>query len=431
MRVSECALLSPLENGERSGDEMPRGIHKLTDTGIRAEKVVGRHSDGGGLYLNVTATATKSWLFMWVRDGRRREMGLGAYPALGLAKARAKAVDLREAVEAGRDPIVEKQQAPEKTFGECAADYIALNKGSEKNKAGWSNPKHVQQWENTLKDYCPTITDKPVSRVTSDDVHMLLLRIWTEKPETASRLRGRIERVMAYAIAHRLAPGPNPALWRGNLKERLPARPGKRMKEHHAAMPYADVPAFMVELAKRSGMAARALELTILNALRSNEVLGARWDEFDLAAATWTIPPERMKARAEHVVPLNDKALAIVKALAAVRTGPLLFPAAKKPDKPVSNMVMLMLLRRMKRTGITAHGFRSSFRDWCGDQTTFPREIAEAALAHRVGNEVEQAYRRSSALTKRSKLMQAWANYCCSAAKPVQNVLQFANRAIG
>ena len=184
------------------------------------------------------------------------------------------------------------------------------------------------------------------------------------------------------------------------------------MQQHHAALPYADIPGFMVELSTRPGMAARALELTILNALRSNEVLGARWDEFDLKAATWTIPAERMKARVEHVVPLSDKALAIVKALAEVRTGPLLFPAAKKPEKPVSNMVMLMLLRRMKRTDITAHGFRSSFRDWCGDSTTFPREVAEAALAHKVGNEVEQAYRRGSALAKRAKLMQAWANYC-------------------
>ena len=392
---------------------MPRGIHKLTDTGIRAEKTAGRHSDGGGLYLNVTSTGTKSWLFMWgVGGGKRREMGLGAYPAVSLSKARAKAVELREAVEAGRDPIAEKQQAPEKTFGECAADYIALNKGSAKNKAGWSNPKHVQQWENTLKDYASAITDRPVSKVTSDDIHQLLLPIWTDKPETASRLRGRIERVMAYAIAHKLAPGPNPALWRGNLKERLPARPAKRMQQHHAALPYADIPGFMVELSTRPGMAARALELTILNALRSNEVLGARWDEFDLKAATWTIPAERMKARVEHVVPLSDKALAIVKALAEVRTGPLLFPAAKKPEKPVSNMVMLMLLRRMKRTDITAHGFRSSFRDWCGDSTTFPREVAEAALAHKVGNEVEQAYRRGSALAKRAKLMQAWANYC-------------------
>ncbi|WP_423066171.1 tyrosine-type recombinase/integrase [Devosia sp. CN2-171] len=399
---------------------MPRGIHKLTDTGIRAEKAAGRHSDGGGLYLNVTSTGTKSWLFMWVRDGKRREMGLGSYPALGLSKARAKATELREAVEAGRDPIAEKRQKPEKTFGECATDYIDLNKGSTKNKAGWSNSKHIQQWENTLKDYCTAITDKPVSKVTSDDIHALLLPIWTEKPETASRLRGRIERVMAYAIAHKICPGPNPALWRGNLKERLPARPAKRLQQHHAAMPYADVPAFMVELAKRPGMAARALELTILNALRSNEVLGARWDEFDLKAAIWTIPPERMKARVEHVVPLSDRALAIVKAIAEVRTGPLLFPTTKDRNKPVSNMVMLMLLRRMKRDDITAHGFRSSFRDWCGDQTSFPREVAEAALAHKVGNEVEQAYRRGSALAKRSKLMQAWANYCFSPVKKAE-----------
>ena len=317
---------------------------------------------------------------MWARDGNRREMGLGAYPAVTLSKARAKAADCREAVEAGRDPIVEKRQAPEKTFGQCAAEYIALNKGSAANKSGWSNPKHVQQWENTLRDYCIDINDKAVSAVTSDDVHKVLLPIWSAKPETASRIRGRIERVMAYAIAHKLCPGPNPALWRGNLKERLPARPAKRLQQHHAALPYAEVPAFMAELAKRTGAAARALELTILNALRSNEVLGAAWDELDLEAATWTIPADRMKARVEHVVPLSGKAVNILKAMAEVRAGPLLFPTAADPHKPVSNMVMLMLLRRMKHDAITVHGFRSSFRDWVGESTAFPREVAEAAL---------------------------------------------------
>ncbi len=398
---------------------MARGIHKLTDTGIRAEKEAGRHSDGGGLYLNVTATGTKSWLFMWVRDGKRREMGLGAYPALTLSKARAKAVDLREATEAGRDPIAEKRLAPEPTFGKCADEYIEANKGT------WSNAKHEYQWTQTLRDKCATIRDKRVSQITTTDVEKVLRPIWSTLPETASRLRGRIERVLNYAKTKGWRTGENPAAWRGNLSNLLPKQAPKRARGHQPAMPYADVPAFMTVLSDHRELSARALELTILTAARSGEVLGARWSEFDLEGKLWTVPAERMKGREAHSVPLNDRAVAILKGLAEAATGPFVFPSAIKQDRPLSNMAMLMLLRRMQRGDVSVHGFRSSFRDWCGDQTTFPREVAEAALAHKVGNDVEQAYRRGTALAKRAKLMEAWERFCLSV--PKSNVLPFAS----
>ncbi len=394
---------------------MPRGIHKLTDTGIRAERAQGRHSDGGGLYLNVTSTGTKSWLFMWVVGGKRREMGLGAYPAIGLAKARAKAVELREAVAAGRDPIAEKRQAPEPTFGKCADEYI------EANKSDWSNAKHEYQWAQTLRDRCVLIRDKRVSLVTTEDVEKVLRPIWTTIPETAARLRGRIERVLNYAKTKGWRTGENPAAWKGNLSNVLPKQTPKRQRGHQPALAYEFMPAFMDELTQQQGVSARALELTILTVARSGETLGATWPEFDLAKKLWTVPPERMKAREEHIVPLSDKAVALLRKLAETATSKFLFPSSTKPDQSLSNMAMLMLLRRMKHADISVHGFRSTFRDWAGDHTSFPREVAEAALAHKVGNEVEQAYRRGTALAKRAKLMQAWANYCFTPVKSAGN----------
>lgn len=398
---------------------MPRSIHKLTDTGIRAEKAAGRHSDGGGLYLNVTSAGTKSWLFMWVRDGKRREMGLGAYPAISLSKARAKAAELREAVEHDRDPIAEKRQAPEPTFWKCAEAYIEANRGS------WTNDKHAYQWTQTLRDKCVLLRDKRVSQITVDDVELVLRPMWLSMPETAARVRGRIEHVLNYAKTKGWRTGENPAAWRGNLKNVLPkqtVKPGRQ-----PALPYGDMAAFMSELARHPGHSARALELTILTAARSGEMLGSRWSEFDIDGRLWTVPAERMKAREQHEVPLSTQAVRILKALREGSTSSYLFPSPLDADRPLSNMVMLMLLRRMKRDTISVHGFRSSFRDWAGDSTSFSREVAEAALAHKVGNQVEQAYRRSTALAKRAKLMQAWANYCFTpVSKSKNNVLPFA-----
>lgn len=422
LHVRGCSLPSPLLNGEISGDgALARSIHKLTDTGIRTAKAKGRYSDGGGLYLNVTATGTKSWLFMWAHGGNRREMGLGPYPAVSLAKARSRSVELREAVEAGRDPIAEKRQAPEPTFAKCAADYISAN------ETEWSNEKHAYQWRQTLGEPCALIRDKRVSQISTEDIKAVLKPIWSRKPETATRLRGRIERVLNYAKTMGWRTGENPAAWRGNLSNLLPKH-DKRMRGHQPALPYEDVPDFMGLLAQDAALSARALEFTILTVARSGETLGARWVEFDLSKKLWTVPAERMKARAEHAVPLSDRACAIIKALSETATGEFVFPSSVKEKRSLSNMAMLMCLRRM-RPGITVHGFRSSFRDWCGDHTAFPREVAEAALAHKVGDEVEQAYRRGTALAKRAKLMQAWTNYCFKPA--TSNVVQYQGKRAG
>lgn len=385
---------------------MARTLNKLSDASVKATKEPGRYSDGGGLYLNVAAAGTKSWLFMWSPPGgRRREMGLGAYPLITLAKARAKAGEARQAVADGQDPIAEKSKEAEPTFGDCADRYITSIKSE------WRNAKHEYQWKQTLgDDYCKAIRSKRVSLIGTEEVLKVLTPIWNDKNETASRLRGRIERVLEFAKVKGWRSGENPAAWRGNLRNLLPKRQ-KLQRGHLSAMSYEQVPAFMVRLAGAEAMAARCLELVILTAVRSGEAIGARWSEIDLDKALWTIPKERMKAGEEHAVPLPVKAVTLLRQLAEVRRGEFVFPTADDPKKPLSNMSMLMLLRRMEVTGITVHGFRSAFRDWCGDATSFPREIAEGALAHKVGNEVERAYRRTDALAKRRKLMQAWADY--------------------
>lgn len=382
---------------------MARTLHKLTDAKAKSALKPGRHSDGGGLYLNVTPTGSKSWVFMWVRDGKRREMGLGAYPVVSLAAARKKAQECREDVAAGRDPIAERAKEAEPSFGECADRFLASM------EASWRNEKHRAQWRMTLTEYCKPIQSKRVSQIGTDDVLKVLQPIWGSKPETASRLRGRIERVLDYARAKGWRNGENPALWRGHLKNILPPRQ-KLTRGHHAAMPYRDVPAFMKRLRNADAMAARALEFLILTASRSGEVYGAKWSELDLEAGIWTVPAERMKAGKEHRVPLSRQALALVKKLHELRMSDYVLPG-HRPKCPLSSSAMEMLLRRMKVEAFTVHGFRSAFRDWAGDETTFPREIAEAALAHRVGDATELAYRRADALSKRKKLMQAWADY--------------------
>ncbi|WP_394888016.1 tyrosine-type recombinase/integrase [Mesorhizobium sp. AaZ16] len=382
---------------------MTRTLHKLSDVSIKAEKKPGRHSDGGGLYLNVSPSGSKSWLFMWTRDRKRREMGLGSYPVVTLAKARSKAGDCRAAVEEGKDPIAEKAKEAEPTFGECADRYIASI------KTEWRNAKHEYQWNQTLTSFCETIRPKRVSEIKTDDVLKVLTPIWQEKNETASRLRGRIERVLDYAKVKGWRSGENPAVWRGHLRNILPKRQ-KLQRGHLPAMPYVKIPVFVRRLRTAEAMAARALEFTILTVARSGEVTFARWPEIDFDKKLWNVPKERMKAGKPHTVPLSDRATELLEQLSEARTSEFIFPGERK-DMPLSNMAMLMLLRRLKVNDITVHGFRSGFRDWCGDETSFPREVAEAALAHKVGNEVERAYRRSDALEKRRKLMQAWADY--------------------
>lgn len=384
--------------------------HKLRDTQIKGLSA-GRHGDGDGLWLYVNKAGTRSWVFIYIRQGMRREIGLGSYGnesgKISLADARRRADEAREIVKNGGDPRKDmahrRRMVKLRTFGECA-DELLISKENT-----FRNDKHAAQWKMTLTEYAQPLRKIPVGDVTTDDIVRTLRPLWTEKQETASRLRGRIEKVLDYAKAVGLRSGENPARWKGHLDHILPARQ-KLAKGHHAAMPYADVPAFMEDLVGIDGFGARALELCILTATRSGEVLNAEWPEFDLGKALWTIPAERMKMAREHAVPLSDRSLRVLKGLQAKRLSNYVFPGVA-PKRPLSNMAMTAVLRRMNKGDITVHGFRSSFRDWAGDATNFPRDVAEMALAHKVGDETEQAYRRGSALAKRKKLMDAWAAY--------------------
>jgi integrase len=326
-----------------------------------------------------------------------------------LAEARAAAVAQRKLVAAGVNPIEAKrraaaQDAARPTFGQVA-DALIASKSVE-----WRNAKHRAQWASTLQTYAAPLRSQSVDQIDTEAVLAVLKPIWQQKPETASRLRGRIEAVLDAAKAQGHRSGENPAAWRGHLAHLLPKR-GTLTRGHHAAMAYKDVPAFIGRLREREALAATALELCILTATRSGEVLGARWGEFDLAAKVWTVPAARMKAAREHRIPLSDRALAILEELANARTGEFVFPG-RRADRPLSGMAMEMCLRRMQLDDITVHGFRSAFRDWVGNETQFPREVAEAALAHVVGDKAEQAYRRGDALEKRRTLMAAWATFC-------------------
>lgn len=392
---------------------MARPINKLSATKCESKTLkVGRHSDGGGLYLSVSKAGTKSWVFIYVQEkhdrfGVRRakvEMGLGSYPTVSLALARERAAAYRTAVAEGHNPKSLRDKASEPTFGECAEAFIS----SMEN--GWRNAKHRAQWRSTLETYCASVWNTRVSSVGTEEVLAILNPIWLTKAETAQRVRGRIERVLDYAAARGWRHGPNVAIWRGHLRALLP-KPEKLKRGHHASMPYKDVPALIQRLQKLSAMSARGLEFLILTAARTGEVIGATWAEFDLEAGIWTVPAERMKAGREHRVPLPARATEIVKTLHDARTSDYVFPG-EKPKTPLSSMAFAMLLRRMELDDFTPHGFRSSFRDWCGDETHFPREIAEAALAHKIPNQTEAAYRRSDALAKRRTLMESWARYC-------------------
>jgi integrase len=392
-----------------------RPINRLTDAMARAASKKGRHADGRGLYLNVSKTGSKSWVFVWRDHGRHREMGLGPYPTIGLALARRKADEARLARLDGRDPIAEKRKARSVSFADTVKAFLASK------SAAWSNEKHSAQWAMTLGEaYCSKLLPMPVRDISTDDVLRVLKPIWQTKAETASRLRGRIERVLDFATVQGWRDGENPARWRGHLDAILPA-PKKLARGHHAAMPYQDVPAFVHRLRALDAISASALEFGILTAARSGELLGAKWSEVDLEARTWAVPAERMKARREHVVPLSVAAMAILERFRDARTVEHIFPGHKH-GAGLSNGAFPALFKRMKVEGVTAHGFRSAFRDWAGDETSFSREVCEAALAHRVGDASEQAYRRGSALEKRRALMEAWASYCGGEGKVVRLV---------
>ncbi len=332
-------------------------------------------------------------------------MGLGSAGSVPLGHAREKAASARRKIVQGLNPIDErKRDGGIPSFGEIADDV------REALSAGFRNEKHKAQWKSTLETYAAPLRAKPVDTIATDDVLAVLKPIWTTKAETASRVRGRIEKVLDAAKAKGFRDGENPARWRGHLDHLLP-RPPKLARGHHAAMPYEDVAAFIVKLRKREATSALALELCILTAARSGEVLGMRWPEIDLDKKIWTVPADRMKAGREHRVPLSPRVVAILRRLEKVKAGEFVFPGQAK-GKPLSNMAMEMVLRRMNIQDATVHGFRSSFRDWAGNVSNFPREITETALAHVIGDKAEQAYRRSDALEKRRKLMDAWAAYC-------------------
>lgn len=335
-------------------------------------------------------------------------MGLGAFPEVPLREARDAVEAARKLIREGKDPIDERRAGDVPTFGSFADTLVdALEKG-------FRNDKTAYKWRLTLgDDYCAGLRKKLVAEVTTADVLEVLQPVWSTKPETASKLRGRLEKVLDAAKAKGFRAGENPARWRGHLSNLLPKQPALT-RGHHSAMSYIEVPAFVSRLRAREAVAARALEFLILTAARAGEVFGATWDEIDTTAKLWTIPASRMKAGKEHRVPLTDRALDILAEVAKLRTSDrpdtFVFPGGRV-GRPLSNMAFKQLLDRMGETGFVPHGFRSSFRDWCGECTPFPREVAEAALAHIVGNAVEQAYRRGDALAKRRELMDAWGGF--------------------
>ena len=384
---------------------MAREIDRLSPRGVIALSKPGRHADGGGLYLVIDKSGAKRWLFMFRWDGKLKEMGLGGLSKVGLGAARRAAENARECLGKGVNPIVARREAAEvPTFGEVA-DALLADLSPQ-----WRNEKHKAQWAMTLKEYAAPLRELSVDKVDTAAVLAVLKPVWATRPETGSRLRGRIERVLDAARAKGHRAGENPARWRGHLDHLLPKRQ-VLSRGHHAAMPFEDVSNFTKALRDRDAVAALALEFLVLTAARSGEVLGATWDEFELGAKpVWIVPAARMKAGREHRVPLSAQAVAIIEKARPLRSGDYVFPGRDK-GKPLSGMALEMLMRRMKAP-FTPHGFRSSFRDWAGEMSTFPREVAEAALAHTVGDATERAYRRGDALEKRRKLMDAWAGYC-------------------
>lgn len=377
---------------------------KLTARKVETAKP-GKYSDGGNLYLIVSPSGSRKWVLRFTWRGCAKEMGLGSALSVPLADAREQAAGARRKIAQGLNPIEErKRDKGIPTFGEMA-DTVR-----EMLSAGFRNEKHKAQWKMTLETYASPLRGRPVDTITTDDVLAVLKPIWTIKSETASRLRGRIEKVLDAAKAKGFREGENPARWRGHLDHLLPKQL-KLARGHHAAMPYERVAAFLAQLRDSDSLAAQALELCILTAARSGEILGMQWNEVDLEKKLWTVPACRMKAGREHRVPLSARAVSILRDLHKVKSSSFVFPGLVR-GKPLSNMAMEMVLRRMKLEEVTVHGFRSSFRDWAGNVSSFPREVVETALAHVIGDKAEQAYRRSDALEKRRRLMDSWAAYC-------------------
>ena len=396
---------------------MPKRAKELSALAVARLKHEGRHAVGGapGLHLRV-AGGSRAWILRIKIGARRRDIGLGPYPEVSLAEARDVARVYRKRVRDGGDPLDEKRQAraalrvneaKAMTFEECAQSYI------EAHKAGWKNEKHQKQWGASLKTYAyPKIGVLPVATIDTGLVLGVLRPIWTEKTETASRLRGRIESILDWAKVSGYREGENPARWRGHLDKLLPAPSQVQKVEHHAALPYADIGQFMVELREREGSSARALEFAILTAARSSEIRGATWEEIKLENKIWTVPADRMKADKEHRVPLSPPAIALLKAMPRLEGTEYVFPAPR--GGMLSDAALTAVLKRMGRAGLTQHGFRSTFRDWAGETTAYPREVIEHALAHQLKDKSEAAYQRGDLLAKRSRLMADWAKFCAT-----------------
>jgi integrase len=393
-------------------------VAKTTDrlTALQVKKLSkpGVYPDGNGLYLQVSKSGSKSWFYRYERGGKQHKYGLGSYIAVPLDMARKKAQECRAMLDEGIDPIQHKreqeaelrlQSARGMTFEECAHAYI------EAHKAGWKNRKHESQWRNTLKTYAyPKIGGLSVQDVDVPMVMQVLEPIWYDKTETASRVRQRIENILDWAKVRGYRSGENPALWRGHLDKLLPKRSKVQKVRHFNAMPYADVPDYYRQLRQKDTVAARALAFVILTATRNGEARGVRWDELDLRHKVLNIPAERMKAERPHRIPLSDEAMAIIEQMKSDQQGEFVFPGQRN-GKPVSEAALLKLLKQTHPT-LTIHGFRSSFRDWCAEMTNFPREVAEAALAHTLKDKTEAAYQRGDMFEKRRKLMEAWSGHC-------------------
>jgi integrase len=408
-----------------------RTINKLTAASVAEKSKTGRYGDGNGLWLQVSRWGTKAWLFRYKVAGKEHQMGLGSTSTFSLKEARERARAYRQILADGLDPIDARRdrviatraaKVNRVTFRDCAERYIASH------KAGWKNGKHAEQWSATLTTYAyPVIGQLSVADVETDHILRILEPIWSKKTETASRVRGRVEAVLDWAKARDQRRGENPARWRGHLDKLLPAKTKVQRVTHQAAMPFDDVPAFVNKLRSLTSISARALEFTILTAARTGETIGAQWPEIDMKGKVWTVPPAHTKSGREHRVPLCDRALEILAALPREDGNDHVFVGARA-GAGLSNMAMLELLRGLAPE-LTVHGFRSSFRDWAGEQTNYPSELAEAALAHRLKDKTEAAYRRGDALEKRRRLMTAWAAYCATPSVNLRKVVPIGGRA--
>jgi integrase len=394
---------------------MARSINRLSARSVASKNKRGRYADGGGLYLQVSDNEAKSWLFRFMLNGKSRQMGLGSLHTISLSEARDEALLCRKQLRDNVDPIearklkrgqVQLDAAAVMTFKACAEKYISSH------SAAWKSVKHTSQWQRTLVTYVyPVFGDLPVQFVDTGMVTKVIEPIWVTKTETASRIRGRIESILDWATARKYRTGENPARWKGHLDNLLPMRSKVQKIKHHAALPYPEIGKFMVSLRQKDAVSASGLEFLILTAARTGEVMGATWDEIDFDNSMWAIPSERMKNGKGHRVPLSTAAIEVLRKMKKNAESKFVFPGSKN-NKPLSNMAFLQLLKRMGRHDLTAHGFRSTFRDWVAERTNYPNEVAEMALAHTVGDKVEAAYRRGDMFDKRRNLSEDWCGFC-------------------